>query len=148
MEAASSYSFTSAASIVFLLLLHTDSKEQQQFSDSSGRKENREVLCPFKGIMKGGGGHSFILTELRNSRLTQAHGNTVPTHLVELSSESDCSDCSRPWEASEGAGCGSGFRIRNKRKQPTRLITVREMNTVRRSLSETRATVSKLDLLF
>lgn len=59
------------------------------------------------------------------------------THPVVLSMESDCSDCSRAWEASEGAGSGSGFRMRNKRKQPTRLITVREMNTVWRSLSET-----------
>lgn len=54
----------------------------------------------------------------------------VSTHLVVLSMESDCSACSRAWEASEGAGSGSGFRMRNKRKQPTRLITVREMNTV------------------
>ena len=40
------------------------------------------------------------------------------------------SACSRASDASEEEDSGSGFRIRKKRKQPTRLITVREMNTV------------------
>lgn len=58
---------SSAAITVFLLLLHTDSKrQQQQFPHTSGKKtSNRDALCPFKTIMKWGGGHSLILIELR-----------------------------------------------------------------------------------
>lgn len=58
------------------------------------------------------------------------------THLTAaLSVDSACSSAS---DASEDEDSGSGFRIRKKRKHPTRLITVREMNTVWRSLSETK----------
>lgn len=124
----------------------------QKSSSSShillGRRHQTGMRCvPLKQLWSGGGG-AFINSDwVKTSGLSQAHGSAVNTHLVELSSESDCSDCSRAWDASEGAGSGSGFRIRNKRKQPTRLITVREMNTVWRSLSETPVTVFKLELL-
>lgn len=56
------------------------------------------------------------------------------SHLdVEPSVDSVCSSDSVTSEPDKGSG--SGFRIRKKRKQPTKLITVSEMNTVRRSLS-------------
>lgn len=67
---------------------------------------------------------------------SRTYENPDHTHMaVELLSED--SWCSCDSDMSEEEDSGSGFRIRKKRKQPTRLITVREMNTVRRSLSET-----------
>lgn len=63
-----------------------------------------------------------------NCRFAGTHGSSGSTDLVvELSEDSAGSSDSA---ASDAAGAGSGFRIRKKRKQPTRLMTVREMNTV------------------
>lgn len=54
---------------------------------------------------------------------------------LEPSMESSWSACRSLSADSEGAGSCSGFRRRKKRKQPTRLMTVRVMKTVWRSWS-------------
>lgn len=72
----------------------------------------------------------------RTPGFTRTHGDPDPTYLG-LSMESNCSACSSDSVTSQGVGSGSGLRMRKKRKQPTRLMTVRVMNTVRRSASET-----------
>lgn len=150
MEVGSSYSFTSSVCwaqqqpLFFLFFYCT------QIQTAALRyfwEEDPNQGRGLSSLKVDGGGGSSNLVELKNSRWSQAHGSMVSTHLVVLSMESDCSACSRAWEASEGAGSGSGFRMRNKRKQPTRLITVREMNTVWRSLSETWVRVLKQHLL-
>lgn len=64
-----------------------------------------------------------------SSFLILTGGGPDAAHL-EASVESMLSPCSSDSVASEGAGSGSGFRRRKKRKQPTRLMTVRVMNTV------------------
>lgn len=53
---------------------------------------------------------------------------------MEPSAESVCSRDSVASEREEASG--SGFRIRKNRKQPTKLMTVSEMKTVLRSMSE------------
>lgn len=70
----------------------------------------------------------FNLKYFRTS-LILTGGGPDAAHL-EPSMESMLSPCSSDSVASEGAGSGSGFRRRKKRKQPTRLMTVRVMNTV------------------
>lgn len=74
---------------------------------------------------------SRLISEIQwlNCRFSRTHGSPDNTHLA-VEPLSDDSACSSDSDASEAAGSGSGFRIKKKRKQPTRLITVREMNTV------------------
>lgn len=86
-----------------------------------------EKLKLFKNI--------YSFQDFFHDRIPGLPGNT---HPEPLSVDSVCSHCGSESGASDRQGSGSGFRIRKKRKQPTRLITVREMNTVWRSLSETR----------
>lgn len=71
----------------------------------------------------------FMTCERHTETELMVNQDSRDAHLAveELSVDSACSSDSA---ASAGAGSGSGFRIRKKRKQPTRLITVREMNTV------------------
>lgn len=62
-----------------------------------------------------------------------------PSDLVVVLSENSAS--SSDSETSEGADSVSGVRMRKKRKHPTRLMTVKEMKTVRRSLSGTNSRI-------
>ena len=85
---------------------------------------------------------SYVLQDSLMFVVFQVFPHSPPgvPHLAVLSVDSACSDS----VTSSGAASGPGFRMRKKRKQPTRLMTVREMNTVSRSLSGTHSSMSHM----
>lgn len=79
--------------------------------------------------------YGHLVVHFRHDQTSSLNTSAQPHPSVVPSLESEGSSDSAPSGAEEPSG--SGFRIRKKRKHPTRLMTVREMKTVWRSRSET-----------